>query len=504
MASEAGGPSQASLADRYRVLLDVGRTLTGTLGREELYEAIYDQTRRVLETDGFFISLYDARRDEARIVFYVDRAEIRRTDVVYRGTDSAALRTGEATFEDDRRQAKSLMLLGVDESQVTRSGMSAPLRWKGNVLGAVSVQSYRPSAFDRDDLELLQGIADLAAVAIENAHQVAELHRKRREAEQVEQIGRALASSLDPQEVLLKIIDAVLDLVDHAQGASVWLLEPGLIARVAASGGSPALPVGLECRLQGSPFADVADENRSVTLDDLRSGPVLPPEFRDHVSGGSGVAVPLSVNGEVAGILFCDSPEDRPMGTDQVGILQRLAGQASVALGNARLHASLQSLTLTDPLTGLGNRRHLRLHLEREVAAARRGRALHAVLFDLDRFKEYNDTFGHVAGDKALKAFADVLHRQNRAMNLVARYGGDEFVSILTDSTDGGARLYVERVLEDVAADPTLSGGRVSVTWGVSGFDRDRMKTADDLIEEADVDFYRRKEEQNGGGSNAR
>ena len=214
--------------------------------------------------------------------------------------------------------------------------------------------------------------------------------------------------------------------------------------------------------------------------------------------------MPLSVSGEVAGILFCDSPDDRPMGSDQVGILQRLAGQASVALGNARLHASLQSLTLTDPLTGLGNRRHLQLHMEREVAAARRGRSLHAVLFDLDRFKDYNDTYGHVAGDRALKAFADVLHRQNRAMNLVARYGGDEFVSILTDSTDEGALLYVDRVLEDVAADPTLAGGRVSVTWGISGFDRERMKTADELIEEADVDFYRRKEAQNPGGSHAR
>ena len=504
MASESVGPSQASLADRYRVLLDVGRTLTGTLGQDELYQAIYEQTRRVLETDGFFIALYDARRDEARIVFYADGTEVERTDLRFRGTDSAVLRTGQATLLEDRLQTKSLRLLGAGGSDTARSGMSAPLRWKGGVLGAVSVHSYRPDTFDTDDLELLQGIADLAAVAIENAQQVAELRRKRREAEQVEQIGRALASSLDPQDVLHKIIDAVLDLVDQAQGASVWLLEPGLIARVAASGGAPALPVGLECRLQGSPFADVADDNRSVTLDDLRSGPVLPPEFRDHVSGGSGVAVPLSVNGEVAGILFCDSPEDRPMGSDQVGILQRLAGQASVALGNARLHASLQSLTLTDPLTGLGNRRHLRLHLEREVAAARRGRALHAVLFDLDRFKDYNDTYGHVAGDRALKAFADVLHRQNRAMNLVARYGGDEFVSILTDSTDEGALLYVDRVLEDVAADPTLAGGRVSVTWGVSGFDRDRMKTADDLIEEADVDFYRRKEAQNSGETNAR
>ncbi len=504
MSSEPVQPPKTSVAERYRVLLDVGRTLTGTLTHDELYRAIYEETRRVLETDGFYISLYDDVRDEATIVFYADRSEVRRADVTYRGSESPVLRSGEPSLVSDRLASQSLLILGDDDSQVTRSGLSAPLRWKGRTLGAVSVQSYRPEAFDDVDLELLQGIADVAAVALENARHVAELQRKRREAEQIEQIGRALASSLDPQEVLLKIIDAVLDLVDHAQGASVWLVEPGLVARVAASGGSPALPVGLESRLQGSPFADVADEARPVTLDDLRSGPVLPPEFRDHVSGGSGVAVPLTVAGEVAGILFCDSPDDRPMGGDEVGILQRLASQASVALGNARLHASVQSLSLTDPLTGLANRRHLRLHLDREVAAARRGRSLHAVLFDLDHFKRFNDTYGHLAGDKALRAFADVLRAENRAMNLVARFGGDEFVSILTDSSEDGARQYVDRVLERVKNDPTLSGGEVGVTWGISAFDGDTMTGPDDVIEAADADFYRRKEQRNGGAGHAR
>lgn len=494
MIPDQASPAKASLAERYSVLLDIGRTLTGTLTHEELYRAIYEETRRVLEADGFYISLYEAARDEATIVFFADRSDIKRSRVVYRGSDSSVIRTGEAALVEDHLASKSLLLLGDDETQITRSGISAPLRWKGRVLGAVSVQSYRPHAFGPVELELLQGIADLAAVAIENAHQVAELHRKRREAEQIEQIGRALASSLDPQEVLVKIIDAVLDLVEHAQGASVWLLEPGLVARVAASGGSPSLPVGLEWTLRGSPFADVADDNRSITLDDLRSGPVLPPEFREYVSGGSGVAVPLTVAGEVAGILFCDSPDDRPMGPGEEGILQRLASQASVALGNARLHASVQSLSLTDPLTGLANRRHLRLHLDREVAAARRGRSLHSVIFDLDGFKQYNDMHGHLAGDNALRAFARVLLDENRAMNLVARYGGDEFISVLTDSSDEGAAQYVERVRGRVRTEPLLSAGNVKITWGIGAFDSETMSDSNDLIEAADADFYRRKE----------
>jgi diguanylate cyclase (GGDEF)-like protein len=81
-------------------------------------------------------------------------------------------------------------------------------------------------------------------------------------------------------------------------------------------------------------------------------------------------------------------------------------------------------------------------------------------------------------------------------MNLVARYGGDEFVGVLTDSTDEGARHYVQRVLERVAADPTLCRGGVEVTWGISTFRGDAMRSADDLVEAADADFYRRKYRQ--------
>ena len=187
------------------------------------------------------------------------------------------------------------------------------------------------------------------------------------------------------------------------------------------------------------------------------------------------------------------------MGGDEERTLRRLASQASVALGNARLHASVQSLSLTDPLTLLANRRHLRMHLEREVAAARRGRALHAVLFDLDQFKQFNDTHGHLAGDRALQAFAEVLRAENRAMNLMARFGGDEFIGILSDSSDDGVHQYIERVLARVRHDPVLSSGGIEVTWGLSAFDRAVMRTPDELIAAADADFYRRKERRSHG-----
>ena len=174
-------------------------------------------------------------------------------------------------------------------------------------------------------------------------------------------------------------------------------------------------------------------------------------------------------------------------------MLGRLAAQTSAALDNAELHASIQALSLTDALTGLSNRRHLQLHLEREVAAARRGRKLALVLFDLDSFKHYNDTLGHVVGDQILKAFGGILTQENRAMNLVARYGGDEFVSVLSEGDAQGAQGYLARIHKGVKGDPLLASHGVTVSSGVAEFEAAEMVGVEELIQAADRNMYKNK-----------
>ena len=269
----------SSLADRYRVLLDISRTLTGTLSRDDLYRAIYRETARVLEAMGFYISVYSQLRDLATIVFYADRGRERRVEISYRGSDSEVIRTGQGTLVEDRTEITSLMVVGNEESDVTRSAISAPLRHKGQVLGVISTQSYRARAYSIEDLELLQGIADIAVVALENARAVELLERQRREAEQIEEIGRALASSLDPQEVLHKVIDSVLALIP-VDGSSVWLLEHGHVARVAASAGRIALPEGAKWDLRG-PLSDrLIRQRRPFSIADLQASPLVPAGLR--------------------------------------------------------------------------------------------------------------------------------------------------------------------------------------------------------------------------------
>lgn len=475
---------------RYSVLLDIGRILTGTLAADELYRAIYEQASRVLETTGFYISLYDEGRDQATVVFYADRGEIERPKITYRGSESRAIREAAPVLEDLTTPERAIILLGPDhDEEVTRSIIAAPLLHEGHVLGVISAQSYRSRAYTRDDLELLAALADLAAVAVYNARSVQELELRRRESEQLESVSRALTSSLELEEVLQGIMDAIQDLVE-ADGAGVWLLQMDGRAEMAMTAGDLALPAGTAIPVPDALHHRMATERKPIVFDFRDPDPLLPEEVRSMLRTESGIAVPLMAGDELIGALSVSHATARSYPPDDVRLLERFALHAAIAVSNARLHEQVRFLSLTDPLTELPNRRHMQIFMEKEFAAAERGRDLTVILYDLDDFKAFNDSAGHQAGDEALRRFGRILATETRAMNLVARYGGDEFISILSDTSREGGALSIGRVMRAVRNDPIL--GRVGVSAGMATFE-DGMASADDVIRKADEELYRAK-----------
>ncbi|MFI5310441.1 MAG: diguanylate cyclase [Gemmatimonadales bacterium] len=166
-----------------------------------------------------------------------------------------------------------------------------------------------------------------------------------------------------------------------------------------------------------------------------------------------------------------------------------IAGLSEV-LRRERLAA--EELALIDRLTGLPNRRHLEDSLEREFAAAERGRELSLVMFDLDRFKQVNDRHGHAAGDATLKAFAKVLRTNTRKENISARFGGEEFVTVLRDTDAESAVSFAQRVLDQMRDWP-LPWGAQTVSAGVARY-RKGMGSFELLVGEADRALYRAKD----------
>lgn len=167
----------------------------------------------------------------------------------------------------------------------------------------------------------------------------------------------------------------------------------------------------------------------------------------------------------------------------------------SIGLVSELLHqerARAERLALHDDLTDIPNRRLADLFLEKEFAAAQRGRELAVVLFDLDRFKDYNDEHGHAAGDDALRAFVDVLRGRTRRMDLSARYGGEEFITVLSGAGVEPAARFATTIREALVDLPRVPGFTVSA--GVAEY-RDDMESVADLVAAADRALYRAKAE---------
>jgi diguanylate cyclase (GGDEF)-like protein len=166
-----------------------------------------------------------------------------------------------------------------------------------------------------------------------------------------------------------------------------------------------------------------------------------------------------------------------------------------VALESVRLQAAVRALTLTDELTGLHNRRFFDRELKRETERARRfGRSLALILLDVDHFKAYNDTFGHRAGDDALRhVAAHLADAVPRRLDAVARYGGEEFVVLLAETDAEGAWLVAERIRESLETSDRFRC-RLTVSAGIAATQGDDCE-AESLIERADGALYLAKRE---------
>ena len=184
-------------------------------------------------------------------------------------------------------------------------------------------------------------------------------------------------------------------------------------------------------------------------------------------------------------------------GSGEVGYLTRAFNTMVSRLREKESQGELEKLSLTDSLTGLYNRRHLMGTLASEVQRSRRlRRAFSVLLADVDRFKQYNETHGHLAGDAALVKIAEVFRKTTRQVDCVARYGGEEFVVMLLEANLATATLVAERVRARVA-EQDLGQGSLTLSIGVAEYP-DGGDTPEELIATADAAMYRAK----SGGRN--
>ena len=209
--------------------------------------------------------------------------------------------------------------------------------------------------------------------------------------------------------------------------------------------------------------------------------------------------IPIVVKNKPLGTLVVSQSNlKRKITEDDFAPLLLFANQVGIAIENAKLHKETEELTIVDELTQIYNQRHFQRRLPQDIELTRRyTHFLSLAMLDIDDFKHYNDTNGHLAGDKLLKQLSQILTGNLRRTDAAFRYGGEEFAVILPATSPEGALIKLEKVRKEIENFPfeyreKQPGGKVTVSIGVATYPID-TKNAQDLINYADKALYRAK-----------
>jgi diguanylate cyclase (GGDEF)-like protein len=315
-------------------------------------------------------------------------------------------------------------------------------------------------------------------------------------------VVNTISQSLDMNAVLPKVLDQVVGNMGVVQGAVVLVGSDGLSLTLVAQRG---LSDGSACRISGAGQGGIGDvilRNKAMRISagDEDEPESVPGLEKDDIR--SALIVPISARGAVLGALALYSPQRHKFTDENEALLATIGNQVSVAVLNARLYEKTLELAQEDGLTRLANRRHLMERLKQEVYRAERYHtSLSLIMLDLDKFKSFNDSYGHLKGDELLREFAIMVAHTIRVTDIAGRYGGEEFAIILPNTALKGAIVIAERIrlaMEGLRIDTgegSPPAGR-TISIGIAEFLPG--DTEEKLVGSADAALYRAKQ----GGRN--
>lgn len=342
------------------------------------------------------------------------------------------------------------------------------------------------------------------------------------------EVSRAVTSTLDLDTLLDKLVDLLKQSFDF-HGVAAWLLsEDGQELHLQAASGKQgdasklykASTGGSEAGMQAvaypnearrHPLLSVPANSKNVLVDALNSGHYhlfeILNDDGDRQEGyrpnplfpgaSSALILPLKMRHDALGVLEILSDKQGAFQVEGIPLLKSLADQVAIAISNALLFEQVHQLASTDALTGLYNRHRFFELGEREVERALRySLPLSAMMLDIDHYKKVNDAFGHAVGDQVLSAVARMLNRHLREIDLISRYGGDEFAVLLPDTDLAYAARAAERVrLQVEGMEIMTDAGLVHVTMscGLCNLDHKRVSLRS-LLEVADRALYTAKQ----------
>ncbi|MBZ5706919.1 MAG: diguanylate cyclase [Acidobacteriia bacterium] len=472
----------------YELLTQIGQAISSRLDQEEVLRAVQKELGQIFDTSDFYIAFQIG--DEIRFELEVVDGQIlpKRSRKVGNGLTEYIIRTGQPLLvRTDMEKTRERLGVNFVPGKPAKCFCGAPILLGGKPAGVMAAMSTeREYVFEERDVEVMQTAAGQVSVAVENARLFAEEQRRSRQLAFLNNISKTAISSEDAEQMLAEIVAEIqknfrfdhigIGILDYVTkdieikaeaGATTQALGKriplgvGILGRVARTGETALVQTIGEGHLQG-----VLPDSRAV------------------------LCIPISYGETLLGVLNVESRREDAFSPQDVLIMNTLADLLATALHNAFVFQKLQQQSITDGLTGIKTRRFFWESLSSEwKRASRSGRPFSVVLMDLDKFKQVNDTLGHLEGDLVLARVGRLLEQKCRQSNVVARYGGDEFIILMPETGVEQAQILAERLRLWICTDPMLQEHEITGSFGVASFPVHGF-TVEDIIRIADAGMY--------------
>jgi len=389
--------------------------------------------------------------------------------------------------------AKSLNIPVVaDYRKIIQKGVDIIINVTGSKEVGNEIKRIKPS-----DTELMEGLSArlLWQLVEEKRKRMKERERVLKEHETLYHLGLVIENIESMSDAGLAIVDYATKLTATPAGAlGLFDEKTGGMVLIASKGFSVDFKhVGRWKIRKGGLTSNILNRKTPLIIPDIRDYP-NPNLLLVKEGGVSLLATPLTIEGRLVGLLYVNDFKKRAFRIDDVSLFSLLSIYAALTIERVKSIEEMRLMSITDGLTGLYNHRHLMEQMYKEIhRASRHNRPFSIIMIDIDHFKNYNDEFGHLEGNKVLKGIARLLKKAARSTDTVGRFGGEEFCIIVPEIKKDGAVAFAKRLLNEIATS-LLFNKTVTVSGGVAVFPKDG-KTPLDLIKKADMFLYKAKKQ---------
>jgi diguanylate cyclase (GGDEF)-like protein len=470
---------------KIAILYDASQAVLSTFELDEVLKQILAIARDYFHLQNVAILLLDREQQELYVRSQIgwDPGHEKIRMQVSQGLTGGAARMKRPVYAPDVSKDPRY----VNSASSTRSELAIPLMVRDEVVGVLDCQSEQLDFFDSATIDLLTLFSTQASMALQNAHLYSLEQRRAAQLEAINAIAKQTTAVLDLKDLLAKLCSLVRQSFpgDHV---SVLLREENQLA-LGAHEGSLSLRVSDRegFMITDALVSQAMSSGSTVVQNDTGEVAHYVPMFEETRSK---MCIPLISFGQTLGVLALDSAQVNSFPHADALTLESVADICATAIQNAHYVERVRQLAYIDGLTGIFNRRFFELRIAEEMERARRYEgSLAVIMLDIDHFKRLNDEFGHLLGDEVLRQVSSVFSQQLRKIDVVCRYGGEEFAILLPQTTAEHALSVADKLRREVAAwqfpgvprAVTISAGAAS--YPVHGSSRDELvKAADSAL----------------------